>query len=59
MARPRRFPHDHKISILQVSDEVIRHEFRHQIVPVAEPAATVALKGEAQREAKLIGIGRT
>jgi hypothetical protein len=51
--------HDDVVPILQVADKVIGHEFRHQIIPVAEPAATVALKGEAQREAKLIGIGRT
>ena len=57
MARPRRLPHDHKISILQVADKVIGHELSHQIVPMAEPAATVALKGEAQHGAKLIGIG--
>jgi hypothetical protein len=57
MARSRRLPHDHKISILQVSDEVIGHELRHEIVAVSEPAATVMLECKAQRETKLVGIG--
>jgi hypothetical protein len=58
MPRSRRLPHDHKISILQIPDEVIRHEFRHDIVAMSEPAATVMLEPKAQRETKLVGIGR-
>jgi hypothetical protein len=53
-----RLLHNDEVPRLQVSDEVVRHEPGHQIVPVAEPAAAVMLKGEAQCEAKLIGIGR-
>jgi hypothetical protein len=48
---------NHVVPLLQVSDEVIRHELRHQVAAVAEPAATVTLQREAQREAKLIRIG--
>ena len=58
MPRSERFLHHHVVALLQVSDEVIRHEFRHQIISVAEPAATIALKGKAQRKPKLIGVGR-
>jgi hypothetical protein len=57
MPRSRRLPHDHKISILQIPDEVIGHELRHDIVAVSEPAAPVALKRQAQCKTKLIGIG--
>jgi hypothetical protein len=56
--RSRRLPHYHVVPLLQVSDKVIGHEFRHDIVAVSEPAAPVMLKRKAQREAKLVGIGR-
>ena len=45
------------VPLLQVSDEVIGHELRHQVVAVSEPAAPVMLKRKAQRETKLVGIG--
>jgi hypothetical protein len=51
--------HDDVVPFLQVADKVIGHELRHQVVPVAELSATVALKGKTQRKTKLIGIGRT
>jgi hypothetical protein len=55
--RSRRLPHNHKVALLQIPDKVIRHELRHQVVAVSEPAAPVTLKREAQRETKLVGIG--
>jgi hypothetical protein len=55
--RFRRFLHDDEVPRLQVSDEVVCHEPGHQIVPVAESPTAVTLKGEAQCEAKFIGIG--
>jgi hypothetical protein len=55
--RSRRLPHDQKISILQVSDEVIGHKLRHDIIAVFEPAATVMLERKAQPKPKLIRIG--
>jgi hypothetical protein len=58
VARSRRFPHDDKVPILQVSGEMIRHEVRHDIVAVPESAAAVALQCEAQRKPKFVGIGR-
>jgi hypothetical protein len=58
MARPRRLPHDDEVPLFKVSNKVIGHELRHQVITVAKPAATVALKCEAQRKSKLIGIGR-
>ncbi len=57
MPRFGRLLHNDEVPRLQISDEVVCHEPGHQIVPMAEPAAAVMLKGEAQREAKLIGIG--
>jgi hypothetical protein len=57
VSRFRRLLHNDEVPCLQVSDEVVRHELGHQIVPMAESAAAVTLKGEAQCEAKLIGIG--
>jgi hypothetical protein len=58
VALSRRLPHDDVVALLQVSDEVIGHELRHDIVAVSEPAATIMLECKAQRETKLIGIGR-
>jgi hypothetical protein len=57
MPRLGRLLHHNVVSLLQVSDEVIRHELSHQIIAVSEPAATVALKGKAQRKPKFIRIG--
>jgi hypothetical protein len=42
--RSRRVPHDHKVALLQIPDKMIRHELRHQVVAVSEPAAPVTLK---------------
>src|SRR5450631_3541507 len=58
VARSRRLPHDDVVALLQVSDEVIRHKLGHDVAGVSEPAATVMLERKAQREAKLVGIGR-
>jgi hypothetical protein len=57
VSRFRRLLHDDEVPRLQVSDEVVCHEPGHQIVPMAEPATAITLKGEAQYEAKFIGIG--
>ena len=57
MSRFRRLLHDDEVPRLQVSDEVVCHEAGHQIVSMAEPPTAVMLKGEAQCEAKFIGIG--
>jgi hypothetical protein len=43
--------------LLKAPDQVVGHELRHQIIAVPEPAAAIALKRKAQREAKLISIG--
>ena len=45
------------VSLLQVSNEVVRDELCHQVIAVAEPAASVALKRKAQGETKFVGIG--
>jgi hypothetical protein len=36
---------------------VVRDELCHQVIAVAEPAASVALKRKAQGETKFVGIG--
>jgi hypothetical protein len=38
---------------------MVRDELRQEVVAVAEPAATVTLKGKTQGQSKLIGVGRT
>jgi hypothetical protein len=58
VARSRRLRHDDVVALLKVSNEVIGHEFRHQVITVFEPAAAIVLKCEAQRETNLVGIGR-
>jgi hypothetical protein len=36
---------------------VVRDELCHEVIAVAEPAASIALKRKAQSETKLVGIG--
>jgi 3-dehydroquinate synthetase len=36
---------------------MVRDELRHEVIPVAEPAASVVLQRKAQRQTKFIGIG--
>jgi hypothetical protein len=50
--------HHDVVSLLQVSDKMIGHELRHEVVAVTELAATVALKSKGQRKPKLVGISR-
>jgi hypothetical protein len=57
MTRSRWPSHDYIVAFLQVSDEMVRHELRHQVVAVAKPAAAVTLERKAQRETKLVRIG--
>jgi hypothetical protein len=54
---PRRLLHDHIVPHLQISDEVIGDELRHQVIAVAEPAAAVPLEGHGNGQSKFIGIG--
>jgi len=49
--------HHDIVPLLQLSNEVVRDELCHQVIAVAEPAASVALKRKAQGEAKLVRIG--
>ena len=53
----RWFLHDNVIPLLQVSDEVVRNDFCHEVVAMSEAAAAVSLKGQTQCKPKFVGIG--
>jgi len=57
MPRSRWPLHDDVVSILQVSDEMIGDQLRHEVIAVPEPAAPIALERKAQGETKLVRIG--
>jgi len=44
----RRLSHDDEVPVLQISNEVIGDELRHEIIAMSEPTAPIPLKRESQ-----------
>ena len=59
VSAPWRASQDDEVPLLQIPNEVIGHELRHEVITVPEPAAAIALKSHRDRQPKFIRISGT